>query len=258
MKYVIFLILGFSGLYCRKTEKINTAKPVWIFFLAGQSNMAGRGIVESEDTVTQPGILVLDSMGQWILAKEPLHYYEPSRRGLDCGMAFARELMRLNQDSIIIGLIPCAVGGSSVEQWLYDSIHREVKLFSNFTDQIAKADSFGEIKGILWHQGEANASPLSLLTYEMKLDSLFTRMRTATNQPDLPIAMGELGEFLSISEFKGNHIALNSILHKMDSVSSNLSLVSAKGLVHKGDSIHFNSASLRELGKRYARAFIHY
>ncbi|MEQ8808135.1 MAG: sialate O-acetylesterase, partial [Imperialibacter sp.] len=29
----------------------------WVFVMAGQSNMAGRGIVEPQDTVTNPRIL---------------------------------------------------------------------------------------------------------------------------------------------------------------------------------------------------------
>ena len=32
--------------------------------------------------------------------------------------------------------------------------------------------------------------------------------------------------------------------------------VSAEGLKHKGDKIHFDSPSFRELGKRYAEAFL--
>jgi hypothetical protein len=32
--------------------------------------------------------------------------------------------------------------------------------------------------------------------------------------------------------------------------------VSAEGLQHKGDKIHFDSPSFRELGKRYAEAFL--
>jgi hypothetical protein len=32
--------------------------------------------------------------------------------------------------------------------------------------------------------------------------------------------------------------------------------VSAEGLKHKGDQVHFDSASLRELGKRYAKVFL--
>jgi hypothetical protein len=35
----------------------------------------------------------------------------------------------------------------------------------------------------------------------------------------------------------------------------NTAFVSAEGLKHKGDKIHFDSPSFRELGKRYAEAY---
>lgn len=256
LKYILVITLAII-VSCKQNPVLPSIKPRWIFVLAGQSNMAGRGVVEPEDTLTRPDILMLDSLDQWVPAKEPLHYYEPSRRGLDCGLAFGRELMRLNGDSIIIGLVPCAVGGSSVEQWLHDDIHRDVRLFTNFRHKLEKARSFGIIKGILWHQGEANTDSLSLLTYSTMLDSLFGLMRQEARQPDLPIIMGELGEFLPFSQFNGGQFKLNRILHQKDSMTDNLLLVSSQGLQHKGDTIHFNSESLRELGKRYARAFMH-
>ncbi|MBK8280133.1 MAG: hypothetical protein IPK94_08485 [Saprospiraceae bacterium] len=56
--------------------------------------------------------------------QKPLHYYEPGRTGLDYGLSFGKDMIRQLDTSIYIGLIPCAVGGSSVEQWLGDSTHR--------------------------------------------------------------------------------------------------------------------------------------
>ncbi len=103
----------------------------YIFILAGQSNMAGRGIVEPQDTISSQYVLSLNSSNEWIYAKEPLHYYEPERAGLDCGLSFGKSLSVLYRKNITIGLIPCAVGGSSIEQWLGDSTHRGVKLYSN-------------------------------------------------------------------------------------------------------------------------------
>ena len=49
-------------------------KKTWVFILAGQSNMAGRGAVEAEDTITHPRINTNDKNGNIILAKEPLHF----------------------------------------------------------------------------------------------------------------------------------------------------------------------------------------
>ena len=105
---------------------------VWVFIMAGQSNMAGRGIVEPGDTVPDKRIMSINKEGHIILAKEPLHFYEPERTGLDCGLSFAKTLIKKIPDSISILMIPTAVGGSSIKQWLEDSLYRNVKLFSNF------------------------------------------------------------------------------------------------------------------------------
>ncbi|MDZ4709879.1 MAG: sialate O-acetylesterase [Saprospiraceae bacterium] len=258
MKCILVILYSFFMISCKKSSDLVNSKPLWIFVLAGQSNMAGRGAVENEDTITHPDILILDSLDHWAIAKEPLHYYEPMRRGLDCGMAFARELLRLNQDSIRIGLVPCAVGGSSVEQWLYDSTHRDVQLFSNFIQKLDLAKSKGPIKGILWHQGESNLNSGSMEDYSLKLDSLFLRMSAAADESDMPVIMGELGQFLKASEYRGKQVQFNALLHSKDSLSPGLLLVSTRGLTHKGDRVHFDSPSLRELGKRYARAFMDY
>lgn len=51
----------------------------WVFIMAGQSNMAGRGIVEPEDTMPDKRVLSINKNGELIVAKEPLHWYEPER-----------------------------------------------------------------------------------------------------------------------------------------------------------------------------------
>lgn len=101
---------------------------LWIFIMAGQSNMAGRAVVEPQDTLSANEILTINAENQWILAKEPLHFYEPSRKGLDCGVSFARFLLDSVPKETKIALIPCAIGGSSVYQWIGDSLHRNVHL----------------------------------------------------------------------------------------------------------------------------------
>ena len=70
-------------------DKHNT----WVFILAGQSNMAGRGRVEPQDTVPEGRILTINNSGELIVAKEPLHFYEPSLTGLDCGLSFGKALL---------------------------------------------------------------------------------------------------------------------------------------------------------------------
>ncbi|MBK8280134.1 MAG: hypothetical protein IPK94_08490 [Saprospiraceae bacterium] len=39
--------------------------------MAGQSNMAGRGLLEPEDTIPDPRIFTLDVSDHWVQAKSP-------------------------------------------------------------------------------------------------------------------------------------------------------------------------------------------
>lgn len=71
--------------------------------------MAGRGFVQPQDTVSSPLVLTLNKNNEWVYAKEPLHYYEPSRTGLDCGLSFGKKLSELYGNNVTIGLVPCAV-----------------------------------------------------------------------------------------------------------------------------------------------------
>ncbi|NJM15442.1 MAG: sialate O-acetylesterase [Bacteroidales bacterium] len=74
-------------------DKLPNPDSLYVFILAGQSNMAGRGFVESHDTLPNKRILTIDKSMKWIFAKEPLHFYEPSLTGLDCGMSFAKSYL---------------------------------------------------------------------------------------------------------------------------------------------------------------------
>jgi hypothetical protein len=56
-------------------------------------------------------------------------------------------------DNVTILLVPAAVGGSSIQQWLEDATCRDVKLLTNAREKIAEASKVSVFKGILWHQG---------------------------------------------------------------------------------------------------------
>ena len=159
--------------------------------------MAGRGFVQPQDTIASDRVLTLNATNEWVYAKEPLHYYEPGRTGLDCGLSFGKELASLYGKKITIGLIPCAVGGSSIEQWLGDSTYRNVTLYSNLLKKARSAAAYGTIKGILWHQGETNASTANYKNYKEKLERFFTRLRNDLGNPALPVYAGQLALFLS-------------------------------------------------------------
>jgi hypothetical protein len=226
---------------------------VWVFIMAGQSNMAGRGAVEPEDTVPDKRILSINKDGGIIIAKEPLHFYEPERTGLDCGVSFAKALLKKIPDSVSILIIPTAVGGSSISQWLGDSVYRNVKLFSNFLSKLEIAKQNGIIKGILWHQGESDANEKDIPLYKQRLHLLFSKFRSAIGNNELTVLLGELGSF---SENPVNFNLINKAIHEYASEDKNSAVISTKDLKDKGDNLHFNSNGQRTMGKRFAKAYL--
>jgi hypothetical protein len=228
-------------------------KDLWVFILAGQSNMAGRGLVESKDTIPNERILTINQSGELILAKEPLHFYEPTMTGLDCGLSFGRHLLKHVPDSVSILLIPTAVGGSSISQWINDSTYRNVTLFKNFSEKAKIGSEYGKVKGIIWLQGESDAGQKETIdAYGSQLKVLMSKFRNEVGDMSLPIVIGELGSF---SKTDSNWQAINQQIRDYAASDPNAYLISTKDLKDKGDKIHFNSAGQRKIGMRFAMEF---
>jgi hypothetical protein len=253
-KYIVLLVFSaiLGGIQAQEKDK------TWVFIMAGQSNMAGRGAIDfnplNGDTITNRRIQTINQNGEIVLAKEPLHFYEPKMAGLDCGLSFARTMLLSIPEDVTILLIPTAVGGSSIRKWIDDSVHRGVLLWSNFKYQVEIAKKYGTIKGILWHQGEADANANGIPVYAENLKTLFTKMRAEVGQKKLPIIMGELGYFSKTVHEQ--FMKINGVMHQYATKDKRSAVVETKGLDHKGDNLHFNSEGQRELGKRYATVFV--
>lgn len=239
-----------STVYPKKMPK---KKDVWVFMMAGQSNMAGRGFVEPQDTITSERILTINKSNEVILAKEPLNFYEPTMKGLDCGVSFANQLLNQVPENVSILLIPTAVGGSSISQWLGDSIHREVQLLSNFKEKMNLAKKHGKLKGILWHQGESDANERCIPKYEERLMKLVSKFRSFAGNKSLPVLIGELGSY---SKNKSKWLQINKEIEDYVSKDNHAELIPTADLINRGDSLHFDSQSQRILGKRFADKYI--
>jgi hypothetical protein len=225
----------------------------WVFILAGQSNMAGRGFVEPQDTLPVERIITINKTGHIVIAKEPLHFYEPSMTGLDCGLSFGKSLLKDIPDSITILLIPTAVGGSSISQWVGDSTHRNVRLLSNFSEKVDIAKKYGIVQAVLWHQGENDANGKDVALYKERLQKLIVKFRAIIDNKNLPILIGELGSYSDDSKFWS---LINEQIESYSSTDSNTVFITTKDLKDKGDKVHFNSIGQRLLGQRFASAYL--
>lgn len=236
-------------------DKLPNPDSLYVFIMAGQSNMAGRGFVEPQDTIPNTRILTIDKSLNWIYAKEPLHFYEPSLTGLDCGMSFAKKILDSIPEGFSIALIPCAVGGSSIEQWINNETFRGVKLLDNFKEKVNFAKDYGKIKGIIWHQGESNAKSELIPKYSQRLDSLINRFRFVIKNDTLPIILGELGSYAQPIEKQMKWDSINTVIQNIAMKDANIGLVKTGDLKNKGDNVHFDSESQRKLGERYSEKY---
>lgn len=228
-------------------------KNIWVFLLAGQSNMAGRGLVEPQDTISNARILTINQQNEIVLAKEPLHYYEPTRTGLDCGLSFARTLLKSVPDDVSLLVVPTAIGGSSIQQWLGDSTWHDIKLLTNAKEKIDVARQVGKFKGILWHQGESNANTLSAIEHHsIRLTALADTLRTIIAEKHLPFLVGELATFSKNPDLFEKLNQELVVFTKRDKWSA---LIKTGDLNHKGDYLHFDGPAQRMMGERFAQTY---
>lgn len=194
---------------------------LWV--LAGQSNMQGVGKVsELPPPIATVNMFSMDD--RWALAREPLHpLFEsrdeahwqglvpqgktreellpgwrqavraPEAQGVGPGLPFAWELYRLTH--VPIGLIPCARGGTSLEEWspagkgeggrsLYGAMLRRVAAVG------------GRVRGVLWYQGESDANPEASVTYEKRFLDFVSAVRADLGDPGVPFLYVQIGRFI--------------------------------------------------------------
>jgi hypothetical protein len=217
-----------------------------LFLLAGQSNMAGRGEIEAQDRVPIEGVLALNKELAWGPAVDPLHWDKPIA-AVGLGRSFAATLQKYGA-ARQVGLIPAAFGGTSLEEWKVGG-----KLFADAITRARAAAPVGRLRGILWHQGEAeSAKEETARTYGARFAVIVAALRAELGAPDLPLVVGQLGGF-----YKGQFApVVNEQLATAPLWLKHTGFVSSAGLGHKGDEVHFDSAGLRELGRRYALAWM--
>jgi hypothetical protein len=230
-----------------------------LWLLCGQSNMKGRGFMP-EEPKNDPRIVMMHLKdNQWYRARHPLHltgdaktFQGHDNAGVGPGLAFA-EVLAAQDKTAAIGLVPCAVGGSSIKLWqkgakLYEDALRRAKLALQTTAPVK-----ARLRGILWLQGEANANATELPLHAERLRAMIEAFRADLAQPDLPFiacTVGEMQPEPRLSDLK----AMNEIQLALPKNVPHTACVDARDLkTHIGDGVHFDTAAQNEIGRRFAQ-----
>jgi hypothetical protein len=240
------------------TSSVGRPTPVYerqIFLLAGQSNMAGRGVVEDQDRVVNPNVEMLTRALTWAPAVDPVHFDKPIA-GVGPGRAFGIAVSE-HECNAHVGLVPAAVGGSPISSWQPGAVDAATGTHP-YDDAITRARAAmrdGKLKAILWHQGEADATPALSVVYADGLRALIARFRSDLGDPSLPFIIGELGIF-ERAPWSAAKARVDSAQRAVTSTTPNVAFVYSTGLVDKGDTLHFDARSARTLGRRFASAYL--
>lgn len=219
--------------------------------MIGQSNMAGRGFINEVPMICNERILMLRNAG-WQMMAEPINYDRPNA-GIGLAGSFAA-MWCMEHEGEQIGLIPCAEGGSSLDDWAVDK-----NLFKNAVIQAGFAMQDSELIGILWHQGESDSYGGGYQTYYKKLQVIIESLRKEVNAFEVPLIIGGLGDFLGKNGFGLNcteYELVNEQLLKFAREQENSCFVTAEGLIPNPDGIHMDAVSQRRFGVRYYEAFV--
>lgn len=216
------------------------AEDMHVYLLIGQSNMAGRAPIAQADSKPMKGVFLLNGEDAWEVASNPLNRFSTIRKGLGMqklnpGYSFALEMQKESKGKAI-GLVVNAKGGTKIEQW-----KKGTKFYQEAIRRAQEAQKSGTLKGILWHQGESNqGNPEG---YADQLKQLVVDLREDLGVKELPFIAGQVNKVPKINE----QIA------QLPEILKATAYVSSEGLKCM-DRWHFDAASAKELGNRYAEA----
>jgi hypothetical protein len=256
LRLVLLAFICFAPFAHAQTPALPPKEKFHLFLLVGQSNMAGRGVIVPSENKPHPRVLMLDKSGAWVPAIDPLHFDKPAAVGVGLGRTFAEVVAAAHPD-VTIGLIPGAVGGSPIDAWVPGYFYQPTRSHP-WDDALARAKlalPSGTLHGILWHQGESDSNRELAPAHEAKLHKLIARFRAELKASKVPFIVGQMGQFPGNpwNEFKQQ---VDRAHRELPQKVPHTAFANSDGLKDKGDKVHFDSDSYRELGRRYADAYL--
>ncbi|KAG8364235.1 hypothetical protein BUALT_Bualt19G0107100 [Buddleja alternifolia] len=205
------------------------------------------GVVPLECSFDTSKIFRLSSHLQWEVAREPIHHDIGTNKtsGVGLAMSFANAV---KERVGVIGLVPCAVGGSAIKDWargteLYESMVQRAKA-------AAAHGGGGEIKAVLWYQGESETrSQERVDCYKENVETLIHNVREDLDLPSLPIVMVAIasGDEKNVEKIREIQKGINL---------PNVVCVDSKGLQLAEDNLHLTTEAQVHLGRIVAEAYL--
>ena len=242
-----------GGLYCVRQQLVfyseekgfsnwafaNVVKHIGVgdvYLIAGQSNAVGWAKGLMYDPV-QLGVSMFEQGSGWELACQPM-----GGRG-SAFFTFGKQLnTRLGYP---IGLIPRAIGGAPITDWMDGGCHMER----------LKKEEIGRIKGVLWYQGCTEANDGGECDYAGMFENVVEQFRKKFEDDTLPVITFQLNRLRSF-DASGVHDAgydrIREIQRTMPKRIPNVYVLPTIDLTTMSDSIHNSMASNRYLGERAA------
>jgi hypothetical protein len=264
-----------------------------LWLVAGQSNMGGYATVKKE-AVPDPKVMFFSAAKDedvWVVAKDPqerlmyphgdAHGMVPDFTRLPVGgsglvIPFAQHLRKYINNNI--GFIGVTTGQSMARVWdpeLKDNKKKQLEnyVYAGMIDRVKRAGGYGNLKGMIWYQGESDALEFTkdLVHYKRILYNFIDSVRQDTGNPDLPIIIVQISRFVpnrlpgfpAFSESKepledgfktysNNWEYVREIQRQAARDKNNVYLVSTVDLYPMVDPIHLEYEAFQRLGPRIA------
>ena len=253
-------------------------KNLHIYLAFGQSNMSGQATVTDADRVSDPRFLVLraanhsnQKVGEFYPAAPPMGH-SASKVGI--ADIFGRTMVKNLPDSITVAVANIAIGGQSID--LFDKDRNTayvqnakakndtwwIQYLNEYGGDVYKriiemgevAKKKGVIKGLLFHQGEADYQMNDWPSRVKKVyDDIIADL--GLDPTKVPILVGELATTAAGGDLGWR----NTAVAEAADLIPNGHLISAEGcpaLKETSYTLHFTREGYETFGKRYAEKML--
>ena len=222
-----------------------------LYLIIGQSNSAGRDTNFDHEGADAPSseVLLFTDGNTFVTATQPLNESSGVRKTLEQGVHLGLEFGKaMNQDNgRQVYLVANSRGGTKITEWKKD---RDTGFFENSVQRVKDAEAACScaLTGILWHQGEGNVSSSDgsyPAWYFTSLAEMIEEYRSELGE--VPFIVGQLFQVDKNNNFNNDLRQVSDA----DFGASEVDWVSSESLTTL-DGTHFDAASMRTFGSRYA------